>query len=239
MLYLWVCIFNVIFYYPFFIIKVLSFVFFQQPTWRLWGEEKAEGAIYTVYLKKVRYHRPTKSISTSQSVRISFSFNYCFKHSSKLKFFIFFSSPNSILYINRRIKRIFSTCVNILLLSLETKQYNCFHNLSTKYKFLSFSQFSMNGHCAVVYLSSSWYPRVTHRYVEFLITILLIKRRTLFSFMARNGTNLQMHLLLIIFLVSNLSVLFSSLKFNFFLTSDFQIFLFFGISMFFFSNKSL
>ncbi|XP_063697385.1 ral guanine nucleotide dissociation stimulator-like 1 isoform X2 [Culicoides brevitarsis] len=30
-----------------------------KPTWRLWGEEKEESdAIYTVYLKKVRYHRP-------------------------------------------------------------------------------------------------------------------------------------------------------------------------------------
>nr|CAD7196623.1 unnamed protein product [Timema douglasi] len=40
---------------------------FQQPTWRLWGEERVEGAVYTVYLKKVRYHRPTKSISSYQS----------------------------------------------------------------------------------------------------------------------------------------------------------------------------
>lgn len=28
----------------------------QQSTWKLWGEEKTENAIYTVYLKKVRYH---------------------------------------------------------------------------------------------------------------------------------------------------------------------------------------
>ncbi|KAK5645704.1 hypothetical protein RI129_004168 [Pyrocoelia pectoralis] len=35
------------------------------PTWRLWGEEKTDGALYTVYLKKVRYHRPTKSVSSS------------------------------------------------------------------------------------------------------------------------------------------------------------------------------
>ncbi|KAL7298737.1 hypothetical protein TKK_0008488 [Trichogramma kaykai] len=39
----------------------------QQPTWRLWGEEKGDGVIYTVYLKKVRYHRPTKSLSNSDS----------------------------------------------------------------------------------------------------------------------------------------------------------------------------
>lgn len=35
------------------------------PTWRLWGEEKSDGALYTVYLKKVRYHRPTRSLSQS------------------------------------------------------------------------------------------------------------------------------------------------------------------------------
>ncbi|XP_076041612.1 ral guanine nucleotide dissociation stimulator-like isoform X2 [Oratosquilla oratoria] len=33
------------------------------PTWRLWGEEKCEGAIYTVYLKKVRYHHPSRTIA--------------------------------------------------------------------------------------------------------------------------------------------------------------------------------
>ena len=39
--------------------------FLQQPTWRFWGEEKVEGgAIYTVYLKKVRYHTPSKSITS-------------------------------------------------------------------------------------------------------------------------------------------------------------------------------
>lgn len=38
----------------------------EQPTWRLWGEERIEGAVYTVYLKKVRYHSPSKSI-TSES----------------------------------------------------------------------------------------------------------------------------------------------------------------------------
>ncbi|KAL1491225.1 hypothetical protein ABEB36_011854 [Hypothenemus hampei] len=37
------------------------------PTWRLWGEEKADGALYTVYLKKVRYHRPNRSLSSSHS----------------------------------------------------------------------------------------------------------------------------------------------------------------------------
>ncbi|KMQ95472.1 ral guanine nucleotide dissociation stimulator-like protein [Lasius niger] len=40
---------------------------FLQPTWRLWGEEKGDGVIYTVYLKKVRYHRPTRSLSASDS----------------------------------------------------------------------------------------------------------------------------------------------------------------------------
>lgn len=42
-----------------------------KPTWRLWGEEKVEGAIYTVYLKKVRYHRPTKSVSSDSDDEIS------------------------------------------------------------------------------------------------------------------------------------------------------------------------
>lgn len=46
----------------------VAWIFFQQPTWRLWGEEKADGALYTVYLKKVRYHRPTRSLSSSHSV---------------------------------------------------------------------------------------------------------------------------------------------------------------------------
>ncbi len=34
----------------------------QQPTWRYWGEERLPGAIYTVYLKKVRYHSPSKTV---------------------------------------------------------------------------------------------------------------------------------------------------------------------------------
>ncbi|KAF4521268.1 hypothetical protein B566_EDAN008471 [Ephemera danica] len=36
------------------------------PTWRLWGEERVAGAIFTVYLKKVRYHRPNKSVSAQE-----------------------------------------------------------------------------------------------------------------------------------------------------------------------------
>ncbi|XP_063234684.1 ral guanine nucleotide dissociation stimulator-like 1 isoform X3 [Bacillus rossius redtenbacheri] len=43
----------------------------KQPTWRLWGEERVDGAIYTVYLKKVRYHRPTKSASSDSDDEIS------------------------------------------------------------------------------------------------------------------------------------------------------------------------
>uniref|UniRef100_A0A131Z525 Ral guanine nucleotide dissociation stimulator-like 1 n=1 Tax=Rhipicephalus appendiculatus TaxID=34631 RepID=A0A131Z525_RHIAP len=38
----------------------------QQPSWRLWGEEKSDGAVYTVYLKKVRYH-PSSSLSRHDS----------------------------------------------------------------------------------------------------------------------------------------------------------------------------
>jgi len=34
----------------------------QQPTWKLWGEEREEGAVYTIYLKKVRYQNPTKTL---------------------------------------------------------------------------------------------------------------------------------------------------------------------------------
>ncbi|CAG9566695.1 unnamed protein product [Danaus chrysippus] len=42
-----------------------------KPTWRLWGEEKVDGAVYTVYLKKVRYHRPTRSASSESDDEIS------------------------------------------------------------------------------------------------------------------------------------------------------------------------
>ncbi|XP_072936910.1 ral guanine nucleotide dissociation stimulator-like 1 isoform X2 [Epargyreus clarus] len=42
-----------------------------KPTWRLWGEERVDGAIYTVYLKKVRYHRPTRSASSESDDEIS------------------------------------------------------------------------------------------------------------------------------------------------------------------------
>jgi hypothetical protein len=43
----------------------------EQPTWRYWGEEKVDGAIYTVYLKKVRYHTPTKSVAVETEDDIS------------------------------------------------------------------------------------------------------------------------------------------------------------------------
>ncbi|XP_039765083.1 ral guanine nucleotide dissociation stimulator isoform X2 [Pararge aegeria] len=42
-----------------------------KPTWRLWGEERVDGAIYTVYLKKVRYHRPTRCASSESDDEIS------------------------------------------------------------------------------------------------------------------------------------------------------------------------
>lgn len=37
------------------------------PTYRYWGDEQKEGIIYSVYLKKVRYHRPTRSLSSPNS----------------------------------------------------------------------------------------------------------------------------------------------------------------------------
>ena len=42
----------------------LESILLQQPTWRLWGEERLDGVVYTVYLKKVRYHSPSRSITT-------------------------------------------------------------------------------------------------------------------------------------------------------------------------------
>ncbi|XP_052747008.1 ral guanine nucleotide dissociation stimulator isoform X1 [Bicyclus anynana] len=43
----------------------------KQPTWRLWGEERVDGAVYTVYLKKVRYHRPTQRANSESDDEIS------------------------------------------------------------------------------------------------------------------------------------------------------------------------
>jgi len=43
----------------------------EQPTWRLWGQESLDGACYTVYLKKVRYHSPSRSITTDADDNIS------------------------------------------------------------------------------------------------------------------------------------------------------------------------
>ncbi|XP_030372721.1 ral guanine nucleotide dissociation stimulator-like 1 [Scaptodrosophila lebanonensis] len=40
---------------------------YTKPTWRLWGEETEKNAIFTVYLKKVRYHRPTPTASNQDS----------------------------------------------------------------------------------------------------------------------------------------------------------------------------
>ena len=50
---------------------ILSLKYFQQPTWRLWGEEKVDGGIYTVYLKKVRYNTPSRSVNDDQEDHIS------------------------------------------------------------------------------------------------------------------------------------------------------------------------
>ncbi|XP_037905621.1 ral guanine nucleotide dissociation stimulator-like 1 isoform X1 [Hermetia illucens] len=43
----------------------------KQPTWRLWGEEREKDAVFTVYLKKVRYHRPTPSANQDSDDEIS------------------------------------------------------------------------------------------------------------------------------------------------------------------------
>ena len=50
---------------------ILSLKYFQQPTWRLWGEEKVDGGIYTVYLKKVRYNTPSRSVNDDHEDHIS------------------------------------------------------------------------------------------------------------------------------------------------------------------------
>uniref|UniRef100_T1JJE6 Ral guanine nucleotide dissociation stimulator-like 1 n=1 Tax=Strigamia maritima TaxID=126957 RepID=T1JJE6_STRMM len=44
---------------------------FGQPTWRYWGEEKVDGAVFNVYLKKVRYFNPSKSASSDSDDEIS------------------------------------------------------------------------------------------------------------------------------------------------------------------------
>ncbi|KAL9911336.1 ral guanine nucleotide dissociation stimulator-like isoform 3-T5 [Glossina fuscipes fuscipes] len=43
-----------------------------KPTWRIWGEEKEKNAIFTVYLKKVCYHRPTPSATNDSEDEISY-----------------------------------------------------------------------------------------------------------------------------------------------------------------------
>jgi len=48
-----------------------SLILEEQPTWRLWGEEKVDGGIYTVYLKKVRYNTPSRSVNDDQEDHIS------------------------------------------------------------------------------------------------------------------------------------------------------------------------
>lgn len=42
------------------------------PTWRLWGEEHEENSIFTVYLKKVRYHQPTPTVQADDDDEISY-----------------------------------------------------------------------------------------------------------------------------------------------------------------------
>ena len=52
-------------------LNIVVFILLQQPTWRLWGEERVEGAVYTVYLKKVRYHTPSRATSSDDEDSIS------------------------------------------------------------------------------------------------------------------------------------------------------------------------
>ena len=35
------------------LVFVIKIIYIFQSTWRLWGEEKVEGAVFSVYLKKV------------------------------------------------------------------------------------------------------------------------------------------------------------------------------------------
>lgn len=69
--------------------------FFQQPTWRLWGEESEKDVIFTVYLKKVRYHLPTPSASsvsyTISSIQCFIAMAMIFDFSIQLNSWPFFS----------------------------------------------------------------------------------------------------------------------------------------------------
>jgi len=43
----------------------------EESTWRLWGEEKVEGAVFSVYLKKVKYNTPSRSVTDDDGDSIS------------------------------------------------------------------------------------------------------------------------------------------------------------------------
>ena len=86
----------------------LQFAFFlQQPTWRYWGEEKVDGAIFTVYLKKVRYHTPTKSVSVVSNNK-STCINYFDIYNPKLMSFCMISVKEPIPHFIFFIKLIFN-----------------------------------------------------------------------------------------------------------------------------------
>ena len=78
--------------------STICIFFLQQPTWRYWGEEKVDGAIFTVYLKKVRYHTPTKSVSVVSNNK-STCINYVNIYNPKLMFICKPIEPMPYLYI--------------------------------------------------------------------------------------------------------------------------------------------
>jgi len=58
-------------------IVILHNIYLQQQTWKLWGEEKEEDSVYTIYLKKVRYQNPTKTLVLVSFIKKSTFFVIC------------------------------------------------------------------------------------------------------------------------------------------------------------------
>ncbi len=63
----------------------------------MWGEERIEGAVYTVYLKKVRYHSPSKSITN-----VSQTFLICLQSMAGLKYFNVLVGPKHLLTFGKQ-----------------------------------------------------------------------------------------------------------------------------------------